>query len=100
MGPLLHAERRDDLRRRAALDARVRTPGHELRIALDVVDEGEHAARRLCDECRALDLSHGGIVTRSPRPHNRRRYNRRPRKMRHLFRAQPVPWPKPTTPNA
>src|SRR6185437_3718092 len=56
--PFLYADRRHDLALRPRQHARVGAPRQEARIALDIVDEREQAARRLGDERRALDLSH------------------------------------------
>src|SRR6185437_11823557 len=56
--PLFDADRRHDLALGPGLHARVGAPRQEARVALDVVDEREQAARRLGDERRALDLSH------------------------------------------
>src|SRR6185437_4677532 len=58
--PFLDADGGHNLALGPGLHARVGAPRQEARVALDIVDEREQAARRLGDERRALDLSHGG----------------------------------------
>ena len=54
-----HRDAGDDFPLGSRLNLGARAPRQKLRIAFNVVDQREHALRRLRDQCRASDFPHG-----------------------------------------